>query len=94
MLKVFMLKSSFHLQVIPPVMTLIQDLRVKQEQLLTSGSSTPLPSFSYVDVALDRLFQLIQMLITSECLDRNEIRKYLIMKININLSLLGYLFKT
>ncbi|OXA59762.1 uncharacterized protein LOC110845271 isoform X2 [Folsomia candida] len=61
------------LQVIPPVMTLIQDLRVKREKILAAGSSASLTSFHQIDIALDRLFQVIQMLIASECLDRNEI---------------------
>jgi len=66
-----------HLQVIPHVMTLIQELRVKKEQqnhpmVNASGSM----GFSHIELSVDRLFQLIQMLISSECLDRNEIRKY------------------
>jgi hypothetical protein len=52
------------LQVIPHIMTLVQELRAKRDQ----GPIT-------TTVAVDRLFQLIQMLISSECLDRNEIRE-------------------
>jgi hypothetical protein len=55
-------------------MTLIQDLRVMREKLLMGGPSVPHTAFNRIENILDRLYQLIQMLISSECLDRNEIR--------------------
>jgi hypothetical protein len=66
------------LQVIPHVMTLIQELRVKKEQAAALLSSNGAIGFSHVDISVDRLFQLIQMLVSSECLDSNEIRMLII----------------
>jgi len=62
------------LQVIPHVMTLIQELRVKREKTISMNNNGA-SAFNSVETCVDRLFQLIQMLISSECLDRNEIRE-------------------
>jgi len=68
------------LQVIPHIMTLIQELRVKREHAISTsnnggaGGSTLGGHYSQeVERGVDMLFQLIQMLIAAECLDRNEI---------------------
>lgn len=62
------------LQVIPHIMTLIQELRVKRE-LVASNNNGAVVTPAAVERGVDMLFQLIQMLISAECLDRNEIRK-------------------
>ncbi|ODM94493.1 hypothetical protein Ocin01_12179 [Orchesella cincta] len=60
------------LQVIPHIMTLIQELRVKREHVVSANNNGGL-AYAQVERGVDMLFQLIQMLLASECLDRNEI---------------------
>lgn len=67
--------KGIQLQVIPHIMTLIQELRVRKERMAGTSNSGVMVSPTVVERGVNMLFQLIQMLINTECLDRNEIRK-------------------
>lgn len=63
------------LQVIPHIMTLIQELRVIRDRISAPNNAGVVTSTT-VERGVDKLLQLIQMLIAAECLDRNEVRKF------------------
>jgi len=65
------------LQVIPHIMTLIQELRVKREHACAANTNGGLGYTTQVERGVDMLFQLIQLLLASDCLDRNEIREFI-----------------
>jgi hypothetical protein len=65
-------RVQHQVQVIPQVMTLIQEISVKIASLtVTAGVNNLIIAEQWTD----RLFQLIQILISVGCLDGNEIRK-------------------
>lgn len=63
------------LQVLPEICKLIQELRIKRESMEAISYNEELLTGATLEKVVDLLLQLIQMLISVECLDLNGIRK-------------------
>jgi len=68
--------KGVQLQVIPHILTLIHELRMKMERVIANeNNGASLLPYSCVEKSSCRLFQLIQILISAECLEPNELGK-------------------